>query len=169
MAVAIDVGDLKNIHPHNKRAVGERLALQALKVAYGQKLTASGPTFSSMRTAKGKATLTFTQTGKGLKDVNGGNLEGFAVAGADRTFRWATAKIDGSTVIVSSTAVPQPVAVRYAWGNSPACDLANSADLPAVPFRTDDWPMAAPATTPKPSPTPAATPTPSPTPTPVAP
>jgi sialate O-acetylesterase len=95
--------------------------------------------------------LAFEHLGGGLAISTGEALAGFAIAGEDRAFAWAEAHIDGDTVVVSSSRVIKPVAVRYAWGDDPPCTLANKIGLPAVPFRTDDWPG---LTWPKPAPTP---------------
>ena len=94
-----------------------------------------------MTIAGDKATLSFQQIGGGLA-VKGDRLTGFAVAGADQKFVWVDATIQGDKVVVSSPAVPQPVAVRYAWADNPDCSLVNREGLPASPFRTDDWPAA---------------------------
>ncbi|MGQ9523423.1 MAG: sialate O-acetylesterase [Armatimonadota bacterium] len=139
MAVTIDIGDAKDIHPRNKQDVGYRLALAALKVAYGQDVVHSGPLYKSMKIEGDKVRIRFTNVGGGLV-ARGGPLKGFAVAGADRKFVWANAEIDGDTVVVWSEHVPKPVAVRYAWASNPVCNLYNAAGLPASPFRTDDWP-----------------------------
>jgi len=140
MAVTIDIGDAKDIHPRNKPAVGFRLALAALKVAYGKDGVHSGPLYKSMKVEGNRIRIHFTNVGGGLEARGGGPLRGFAVAGADRKFVWANAKIDGDTVVVWSERVPKPVAVRYAWASNPECNLYNAAGLPASPFRTDDWP-----------------------------
>jgi sialate O-acetylesterase len=140
MAVIIDIGDSKDIHPKNKADVGKRLALAARSVAYGQKIVYSGPMYDSMKVEGGKVRLTFKHVGGGLVGKDGQTLKGFAIAGTDRKFVWADAKIDGDTVVVSSGTVAQPVAVRYAWANDPECNLYNKEGLPASPFRTDDWP-----------------------------
>ncbi len=84
-------------------------------------------------------TLAFKQLDGGLVVKDGDTLKGFAIAGADKKFVWADAKIVGDTVVVSSDGVPHPVAVRYAWADNPACNLAGKGGLPAAPFRTDDW------------------------------
>lgn len=136
LAIAIDIGDATDIHPRNKQEVGRRLALAALGTTYGQAIEYSGPVYESMKVEGGKARLSFTHTTGGL-EAKGGKLEGFAIAGADGTFVWADATIDGDTVLVSSPAVAAPSAVRYAWGNNPVCTLYNGEGLPAVPFRTD--------------------------------
>ena len=141
MAVTIDVGDLKDIHPKNKQAVGRRLALSALAVAYGRDVAFSGPVYKSMRIEGGSIRLEFTHLAGGLAARGGGNLTGFAIAGADRKFAPAEAVIAGKTVLVRAAAVGKPVAVRYAWANDPTCNLTNSVDLPAGPFRTDIWPV----------------------------
>ena len=139
LAVAIDLGDAKDIHPRNKREVGRRLALCALANTYGKKITWSGPWFRAMEPAGQAIRLRFDHVGQGLVARND-RLTGFSIAGENRTFVWADAKIDGDTVLVSSPQVTKPVAVRYAWDINPACGLANKDGLPAVPFRTDDWP-----------------------------
>ncbi|MCZ7647144.1 MAG: sialate O-acetylesterase [Planctomycetota bacterium] len=144
MAVIIDIGDEKDIHPRNKQDVGKRLALAARKLAYGEDLVYSGPVYEKMDVAGGKATLHFKHVGGGLAAQGGEPLKGFAVCGEDKEFVWADAKIEGETVVVSSEKVAAPVAVRYAWANSPECNLYNKEGLPATPFRTDDWPKAAP-------------------------
>ena len=138
-AVIIDVGEARNIHPKNKQEVGRRLALWALATTYGRKIPYSGPLFRSHKIEGGKVVLTFDHAYDGLAVKGGGELKGFAIAGEDQKFVWATATIHGETVIVSSDKVAKPVAVRYAWADNPICNLTNSADLPASPFRTDDW------------------------------
>ena len=103
-------------------------------------------------TVEGSAVrLAFDHLGGGLVASDGASLTGFAIAGEDRAFVWAGARIDGDAVVVSSPKVARPAAVRYAWADNPACNLANRAGLPAVPFRTDDWPG---VTWPKPAPNP---------------
>ncbi|HEY0981051.1 sialate O-acetylesterase [Schlesneria sp.] len=138
MAVTIDVGEPRDIHPRNKQVVGKRLALAALQVAYGQDIVASGPRYKSMKVMESTIELEFQDIGDGLV-AQGGDLRGFAIAGADKKFVWATARIEGNVVRVSSSEVPAPVAVRYAWGDNPDGNLFNGAGLPASPFRTDDW------------------------------
>ncbi len=139
MAVIIDIGDATDIHPKNKQDVGGRLALAAQHVAYGRDLVYSGPIYESMKVEDGKARLSFKHAGGGLVS-KGDKLAGFAVAGEDKKFVWADAKIDGNTVIVSSAEVVKPAAVRYAWADYPECNLYNKENLPASPFRTDSWP-----------------------------
>jgi sialate O-acetylesterase len=139
-AVIIDIGDEKDIHPKNKQDVGLRLALIALAKSYSRHVEYSGPAYCSMRVSDGKAILTFDHVGGGLVIRSDEALKGFAIAGADRHFVWADAKIEGDTVVVSSPQVTEPAAVRYGWGNNPACNLYNKAGLPASPFRTDSWP-----------------------------
>jgi len=140
MAVIIDIGDEKDIHPKNKQDVGKRLALWALGNSYGKKIVYSGPLYKSMKVDGNKVILSFEQVGGGLAAKGDGQLKGFAVAGEDKKFVWADAKIDGDSVIVSSEQVAAPVAVRYAWADNPVCNLYNKEGLPASPFRTDDWP-----------------------------
>ncbi|OGV38306.1 MAG: hypothetical protein A2X48_07000 [Lentisphaerae bacterium GWF2_49_21] len=139
LALAIDIGDAKDIHPKNKQDVGKRLELAALKVAYGKDIVFSGPTYDSMKVDGDKIVLSFKNVGGGLiaKD---GDLKHFSIAGDDKAFVWAKAKIDGDKIIVSSDDMKKPVAVRYAWANNPeGCNLYNKEGLPAVPFRTDTW------------------------------
>ena len=140
MAVTIDVGEAKNIHPQNKQEVGRRLAQWALAKTYGKNVVASGPLYKSMRTDGDKIVVEFDYVDGGLAARGGDTLKGFAVAGADKKFVWAEAKIVGNTVVVSNSEVSAPAAVRYAWANNPPdCNLVNKAGLPASPFRTDDW------------------------------
>jgi sialate O-acetylesterase len=138
-AVAIDIGEAADIHPRNKREVGRRLALNALAKTYGINVVYSGPVFDSVTTQSGKMRVKFKHA-VGLRAGDDGALVGFSIAGEDRKFKWAQAKIDGDTVIVWSPEVVNPVAVRYGWSNNPAVNLVNGAGLPASPFRTDTWP-----------------------------
>lgn len=145
--VITDVGEENDIHPKQKEPVGARLALQARKLAYGEDLLASGPTFKSASFGGGKATVTFSDAGQGL-EARGGDLKGFALCGTDGKFVWGDAKIVGKDKIeVSSSAVKQPVAVRFGWANYPVVNLWNKDGLPAHPFRTDSFPL---TTLPKP-------------------
>jgi len=151
MAVAIDVGDKDDIHPRNKEPVARRLALAAEHLAYGKRLVYSGPTYDSMKADQNGLRVAFKNTGSGL--VAGTppplpgqpaapvpvELKGFEIAGTNRQWFVAKAVIDSSHVFVSCDQVAAPVAVRYAWGDFPACNLYNKEGLPAVPFRTDDW------------------------------
>jgi len=139
IAMAIDVGDAVDIHPTDKRTVGERLALVALAKTYGKVVAYSGPTYKSLVIKGGEATIKFDHADGGLI-ARGGPLGEFAVAGEDKKWHWANARIDGDTIVVSSPDVPKPVAVRYAWQSNPAATLYNDSGLPAVPFRTDNWP-----------------------------
>jgi len=139
MAVAIDIGG-DGIHPKNKQEVGRRLALAARAVAYGEQIEFAGPLYAAMAIEGATIRLSFTHA-QGLRARANRPLEGFAIAGADRRFVWAEARIEGTTVVVSSPQVPAPVAVRYAFADNPACNLENAAGLPASPFRTDQWPL----------------------------
>ncbi len=139
-AVIIDIGEADNIHPKNKQDVGKRLALWALANTYGQKIEYCGPVYKSMKTEGNRIILTFDHVGGGLVAAPEQPLKGFAIAGADRKFVWADATIEGNTVVVSSDKVSEPAAVRYAWADNPVCNLYNKEELPASPFRTDDWP-----------------------------
>jgi sialate O-acetylesterase len=142
LAVTIDIGEAADIHPKNKQEVGRRLSLIARAKAYGEKIEYSGPQYIRSIQEGGKIRLFFTHA-RGLKVGRGDSkLKGFAVAGPDRKFHWADAVIadDGRSVEVSSSEVPFPVSVRYGWANNPYCNLYNGDDLPASPFRTDEWP-----------------------------
>jgi sialate O-acetylesterase len=139
MAVAIDIGDANDIHPKYKRDVGERLARWALADSYGRPVLKSGPLYQSSAVEGGAVRVRFRYA-NGLTTMDGRPPRGFAVAGSDRRWQWAEARIDGDSVIVSSPAVQQPVAVRYAWADNPEATLCNGERLPASPFRTDDWP-----------------------------
>jgi lysophospholipase L1-like esterase len=165
MAVLIDTGESEDIHPQSKQIAGERLAKIALAKTYGREVVHSGPSYASMKIEGSAIRLSFDHLGGGLvaKEVPAtydvmrkagktaplvrnrphSQLEGFAICGADQKWVWADAKIDGDTVLVSSTQVPAPIAVRYAWSDNPTCNLYNTADLPASPFRTDDFALAA--------------------------
>ncbi len=141
LAVTIDTGDADNIHPKEKKVVGERLALCALADHYHVSVPSRGPTFASAEPVPGGLKLHFSNIGSGLV-VRGQELGEFSVAGADHKWSWAVARIEGDSVIVTSPTVPQPVAARYAWQSNPAATLFNGEGLPAVPFRTDNWPFA---------------------------
>ncbi len=140
MAVTIDIGDENNVHCNNKWDVGRRLALAALGTVYGQNIVYSGPLYRSMKRRGDKIRLYFDHTGGGLETRNSQQLSGFTIAGEDRVFHPAEARIAGRDVVVSSPEVPKPVAVRYGWSDIPQCNLYNNAGLPASPFRTDSWP-----------------------------
>jgi sialate O-acetylesterase len=141
MAVSIDVGNPTDIHPHQKKEVGERLADGAMKAAYGKTTSSSGPLLKNWKIRGNQVVLEFNDTGKGLT-MKGNRLQHFAIAGADKKFVWANAVIKGNQVIVSSPLVLKPLAVRYAWANSPVnANLYNRNGYPAAPFRTDDWPV----------------------------
>ena len=137
MAVTIDVGEPDNIHPTNKQPVGERLALIAEANTYGLAVEWSGPLFQSAMRDGAALRVKFTHAAGLTSRVT--PPTGFEVAGADRIFHPATAQLDGETVFVSAPEAPAPVAVRYAWTNSPAVSLYNGAGLPAAPFRSDNW------------------------------
>lgn len=133
MAVAVDLGEPDNIHPKNKQEVGRRLALAARAVAYGERIAYSGPLFRQATREGASLRLWFDHAG-GLA-ARGGALKGFEIAGADRKYAAAAARIEGATVVVSSPAVPAPVHVRYGWDDFPDGNLYNAAGLPASPFR----------------------------------
>lgn len=140
-AVIIDIGEGKDIHPRNKQDVGKRLARWALSRDYGVNVPAQSPTYKSMEAKDGKITLTFDHVDGGFRPFDVSAPLGFAIAGADRKFVWADAKITGpNTVEVWSDKVAAPEAVRYGWADNPVCNLYSNAGLPTTPFRTDDWP-----------------------------
>jgi len=157
LAVTIDLAAGGNLHPPDKLDVGRRLALAAERVAYGQQnIVSSGPVYKSFKVEGNKIRITFDDIGSGLVLGNPpehfftsqrktapavpSELKGFAIAGTDHKFVWANATIEGNSVVVSSDKVANPVAVRYAWADNPLCDLYNKEGLPAMPFRTDDFP-----------------------------
>lgn len=139
MAVAVDVGEWNDIHPLDKQTVGKRLALAARHLAYNEKhLVFSGPLYAAHRIRKNKFILTFNHTGSGLTTTDGKPLQYFSIAGADKKFVWAHARIKGKKVIVWSEHVSKPVAVRYAWADNPlGANLCNREGLPASPFTTE--------------------------------
>ena len=163
MACLIDKGEADDVHPVHKQEVGERLAQLALVRDYGRKMACDGPRFASYTIGDGFIRVRFSDVAGGLqvrssgdyaelrygsagmdfelvKKAESGTLCGFQIAGADRVWYWADAVIEGDSVVVSCPDVPHPIAVRYAWGANPVCNLFNSEGLPAWPFRTDDWP-----------------------------
>ena len=136
LVTTIDLGVADNIHPKDKTDVGHRAALVALKKVYLKKIVSSGPMFAGAKVARGKMLLRFTETGTGLAAKDGGPVTGFALAGDDETFHWATAKITGPrTLEVTCDDVKDPVEVRYAWADNPLCNLVNKEGLPASPFQ----------------------------------
>jgi len=152
MAVIIDIGEAGDIHPKNKQDVGKRLAHWALHQTYDKSsVVPSGPLYKSHKVEGHKIRIAFDHVDGGLmvgkkeglqptQEVEGGELQRFAIAGEDKKWHWANAKIDGNTVVVSSPEVENPVAVRYAYSMNPAgANLYNKEGLPASPFRTDDW------------------------------
>ncbi|MDO8542285.1 MAG: sialate O-acetylesterase [Opitutaceae bacterium] len=140
MAVTIDIGAPKDIHPKNKQDVGHRLALHARQQLFREKIETDGPLFkAAKRDGKGMRVSFTHAAGLRLDPAKDDGLISFEVAGEDRKFVSATARVDGQAVIVSADSVAQPVAVRYAWRNSPDARLFNGAGLPAAPFRSDNW------------------------------
>ncbi|WP_269542908.1 sialate O-acetylesterase [Cerasicoccus fimbriatus] len=135
LALAIDVGEADDIHPANKKPVGERLAKVALAQVYGQDVAYAGPTPQRVYKQGADVVVEFDSGAGKVIDRDGGDLPGFELAGADQQFYPATARLDGNTVILSSAKVSQPVTVRYAWTGFPKVDLYNEADLPATPFK----------------------------------
>jgi sialate O-acetylesterase len=138
-AVTIDIGDPKDVHPHNKEPLGDRLMRMALANVYHRNIEYSGPVYESMTIEGTTIRVKFSHPGGGLV-AKDGPLKWFQISGPDRQFVDAEAKIDGDSVIVSRGDVSMPEAVRYAWVNYPeGCNLYNAAGLPAAPFRTDQW------------------------------
>ena len=150
MACIIDIGEANDIHPKNKQDVGYRLALQSRAIAYGEKINPNGPQYRDYRIEGNKIRVFFDGenqsgesqlvTGNERLNIPGGEVKGFTICGPDRVFHWADAVIEGNSIVVSSPDVQFPVAVRYAWGDNPECNLYNQDGLPAIPFRTDDYP-----------------------------
>lgn len=162
-ALTLDVGEAGDIHPRNKEVPGRRLADIALAEVYGRDRPVRGPTFGSVTLGEGKAVVRFADTAGGLtaapvpethfitsmphktaplvRNSPNSQLEGFAICGPDRAWHWADASIDGDTVVVWSTRVPDPVAVRYAWADNPTANLRGRNGLPSTPFRTDNFPL----------------------------
>ena len=143
LAVSIDTGDAIALHPKNKKPIGLRHAYLALQKTYGKKIPADGPRLERQEIRGNQIVLEFESIGRGLMTGRSGELNAFAIAGKDRKWHWAEAKIKGANVIVSSVKVPVPVAVRYAWAMNPSQRnlLYNKEGFPASPFRTDDWPL----------------------------
>lgn len=138
MAVAIDLGEWNDIHPDNKKDVGIRLALAARKLAYNENIVYSGPLFQSAQIDGSKIIVSFQHTGSGLITNDGEELSEFAIAGADKKFVWAKAKIEGDKIVVWSDEVKEPMYVRYAWADNPVNpNLYNKEQLPASPFTTE--------------------------------
>lgn len=139
MGINIDIGEEKDIHPKNKQEVGRRLSLWALGTVYGQKVPATSGPLPAGHDVRGKEIVVrFTYANGGLV-AKDGDLKSFVIAGADKQWKPAQARIVGDTVVISSPEVVAPVAVRYGWENLPTCNLYNGAGLPATPFRTDKW------------------------------
>lgn len=136
MATIIDIGEANNIHPKNKLDVGHRLALAALKTEYGQPIESSGPMMQNVTRAGQQIRVRFSHA-LGLKTSDGASPKGFAIAGDDKKWVWASARIEGDSVVLSNDAILRPTQVRYGWAENPDVNLYNSANLPAVPFRTD--------------------------------
>lgn len=143
MAITIDIGDPKDIHPKNKQDVGKRLSFWALETVYGRKVAATSGPLPAGHKVEGSSIRVSLKHADGLKTRDGGAVRGLQIAGADKVWKKASGRIEGTEVIVSSPEVPSPVAVRYAWAENPDCNLTNGAGLPATSFRTDDWPVPA--------------------------
>jgi sialate O-acetylesterase len=139
MTVTIDLGEWNDVHPLRKKEVGERLALLARKTVYGEKgIVASGPLFKNSEIKNDGILVRFENTGTGLVSSDGEPLSQFAIAGADKKFVWAKARIEGDAVFVWNAEVANPQYVRYAWADNPeGANLYNREGLPAAPFRTD--------------------------------
>lgn len=140
LVTTIDIGEWNDIHPLNKKDVGIRSSLAAMKIAYmNDSIVYSGPTYKNMETNGDKIIVYFNNIGSGLKSSNG-KLCRFQIAGEDKKFVWADAVIENNTVVVSSNKIKKPVSVRYAWSDNPeGANLYNNEGLPASPFKTDSW------------------------------
>ena len=139
IAVAIDIGQANDIHPRNKKDVGERLWMAARKVVFEEDIIHSGPMYKSHEIHDNYVEVSFHFAENGWYNKEGDNIEGFAIAGQDSVFHWANVKLVGSTVVLSSDEVQNPIEIRYAWADNPKVTLYNSEGLPVIPFRTDDW------------------------------
>jgi sialate O-acetylesterase len=140
-AVIIDIGEGRDIHPRNKQDVAKRLARWALARDYGFDIVCRSPTYNAMAKKENKIVLTFDHVGRGLYSFDKNDVVGFTIAGEDKKFVWAQAKITATNQVeVWSDQVANPVAVRYAWATNPVCNLQSRDGLPVTPFRTDDWP-----------------------------
>ena len=139
IAVTIDIGQANDIHPRNKKDVGERLWMAARKVVFEEDIIHSGPMYKSHEIHDNYVEVSFRFAENGWYNKEGDNIEGFAIAGQDSVFHWANVKFVGSTVVLSSDQVQNPIEIRYAWADNPKVTLYNSEGLPVIPFRTDDW------------------------------
>jgi hypothetical protein len=138
MAIGSDLGG--GLHPASKSGYGARACRVAMANVYGKSVEWFGPTFRSTRVDGNKLIVSFSHVGKGLAFKHAAKLQGFAVAGEDKTFYWADAAIVGDTVVLTADKVPHPAAVRYAWsGGHPWANLFNQDGLPAQAFRSDAW------------------------------
>ena len=140
MAVTIDIGEADDIHPGNKQDVGYRLAINALHANYDFPTIPSGPLYNSMEIKGDSIAVLFDHAENGLKTSDDRPPAGFAIAAEDQVFHWAEVILRGNEAIVYSNKVLNPKAVRYGWANNPTVNLQNKDNLPASPFRTDDWP-----------------------------
>jgi sialate O-acetylesterase len=138
MTVNIDLGEWNDVHPDNKKDVGERMALAAMKIVYGEELVYSGPLFEKASIEGNKIIISFKHVGGGLMADDGESLREFAIAGSDKKFQWAKAIIEGDKVIVWSDQISNPQHVRYAWADNPDVNLYNKEGLPASPFTTEN-------------------------------
>ena len=140
MAVTIDVGEARDIHPKNKQDVGDRLARAGLAIAYQKDVVAMGPLMRSVTIEDSRVRVQYDHVGEGLvARGDDASVRGFALAGPDRKFHVAQARVEGESVVVWSKTVPDPIAVRYAFSDNPDCNLYNKAGIPASPFRSDRW------------------------------
>ena len=143
MVVTIDTGDAVALHPKNKKPIGVRHAILALQQTYGKLDTGRGPQYRKLRIQEDRLVLEFDSVGSGLRAAQPGPVDSFAIAGNDRKWHWAEARLHANTIILRSDQVPHPVAARYAWAMNPSRRnlIYNQEGLPASPFRTDDWPL----------------------------
>ncbi len=139
-ALAIEIGEATDIHPRNKKDVGYRLAVNALAKTYRMPVVFSGPVYERASFGLGAARLSMKYAENGMKTTDNGKVKGFQIAGEDKKWFWADATIEGRIIVVKSAQVANPVAVRYAWSDNPDVNLVNGENLPACPFRTDNWP-----------------------------
>lgn len=140
LVVAIDAGEVDNIHYKNKQSVGSRSAIAALGMVHGRRDLYEGPVYRDMTIEGDEIRLRFDNAPDGLMVPGDDDIKGFTIAGADRKFYYADSRIEGNEIVVSRYRVQRPVAVRYGWAQNPMCNVYNNAGLPMSPFRTDNWP-----------------------------
>jgi sialate O-acetylesterase len=139
MICSIDIGEANDIHPRNKKEIGNRLALLAKEMIYKKKVICTGPKYIDHQINNDSVIIDWAVPGDSLKTNDNSPAREFMIASEDKIFYKANTNIDKCKTILSSNKVKNPVAVRYAWINNPDCNLTDESGLPALPFRTDCW------------------------------